>query len=101
MAEATLGDITKAYVKPSLGGKIVLRKPTSRQTSARLARRKEAVAEAGRKGLLAKAAHEELVAAGKCPVKKVYVAGKGYEERPVCPVNLMRAALREKMKAVV
>ncbi|MEM2445747.1 MAG: hypothetical protein QW734_03730 [Candidatus Bathyarchaeia archaeon] len=97
---ATLGDIIRVYVKPSLDGKLIIRKKGSIQTSARLARRKEAVAEAGRAGLIAKAAHDELVKEGVCPIKRVYKAGVGYEERPVCPINLMKSALREKMKTV-
>jgi hypothetical protein len=101
MAEAYLGELTKPYVKPSLDSKIILRKPTSRQTSARLAKRKEAVAIAGRAGKISKAAHEELVASGKCTTKRVYKPGVGYEERPVCPISLMKAVLREKMREVV
>ncbi len=33
----TLGDVMRAYIKPSLDGAIILRKRTSRQTSGRWA----------------------------------------------------------------
>jgi hypothetical protein len=96
----TLGETVKVYVKPSLKGRLILRKPTSEQASARLAARKQKVAAAGSAGLISKAAHDELVAEGKCTVRKVYVPGKGYTEKPVCPIRFMIPKLRAKMAAI-
>jgi len=89
----TLADVFRAYVKPSLKGRLILRKRTSNQTSARLEARKMKVAEAKP----AVAAHERCVAEGKAVPKRVYVAGQGYKEKPVCPIDVMRRYLREAM----
>lgn len=89
----TLGDVFRPYVKPSLQGRLVLRKRNSNQTSARLAERKMKVAEAKP----AVAAHQRCVQEGHAVPKRVYIPGKGYEEKPVCPINIMRRYLREAM----
>lgn len=95
---ATFADVFHAYAKESLGGKLVIRKATSHQTSARLKARQEAVRTKGKAGGIAKAAHEALVTAGKCPSQRVYVAGQGYTDKPVCPIELMKSELRERMR---
>ncbi len=89
----TLADVFRAYVKPSLKGRLILRKRTSNQTSARLQARKMKVADAKP----ATTAHERCVAEGKAVPKRVYVAGQGYQEKPVCPIDVMRRYLREAM----
>ena len=94
MAGVTLADVYSAYVKPSLDGRLVIRKRTSRQTSARLEKAKERV----KKAKPSEKAHARLVREGKCPTKRVYEAGKGYVEKPVCPIDQMRSALREEME---
>ena len=91
-------DVWRVYVKPSLDGRIVFRKKTARQTSARLKRAKDRVAEYSKGGSPSQRCHNELVNAGKCPRKRVYVPGKGYRTRPVCPIKLMIPCLRRKMK---
>lgn len=101
MPGSTLGDTFRAYVKPSLDGLLVIRKKTTRQTSARVDASKKRVKEAAIAGRApAKVAHETLAGTGKCPTKRVYVAGKGYTERPVCPIKLMKSELSKAMKAV-
>lgn len=100
MAKATLGDAIKVYIKPSLKGELVIRKPTSSQKSSRLHARQEAFKAAAEAGRISKAAHEALVAKGKCPTQRVYKTGVGYEERPVCPIQLMRSALSTAVKQV-
>jgi hypothetical protein len=97
----TAGDVWRVYIKPSLDGELVIRKKTTDQTSARLAARKsklEALRGTGRSP--AEVCHTELVSRNVCPTKRVYVAGKGYEERPVCPIKAMKSCLREKMAAL-
>jgi len=89
----TLADIYKPYVKPSLQGRLVLRKRTSNQTSARLQERKMKVAQAKP----ATKAHERCVAEGYAVPKRVYVPGRGYEEKQVCPIQIMKRYLREAM----
>lgn len=96
---ANVSDMKTVYVKPSLKGELVFRSPTSRQKSARLKARQEAVAAAAKAGRISKAAHDELVTKGKCPTQRVYKTGVGYEEKPVCPISEMRKALRPLMKA--
>lgn len=97
----TAADVWSLYIKPSLDGELVIRKKTSTQTSARLAARKsklEALKGTGRTP--AEVCHTELVAKNVCPTKRVYVAGKGYEERPVCPIKEMKSCLKGKMAAL-
>lgn len=91
-------DVWKIYVKPSLDGRIVFRKRTARHKSARLRAAKDRVAEYSKAGSPSKRCHDELVSAGKCPVKRVYVPGKGYRNKRVCPIKLMIPCLRRKMK---
>ncbi len=93
MATVTFADVFKAYVKPSLKGRLVLRKRTSNQTSSRLQARKMKVAEAKP----AEEAHRRCIADGKAVPKRVYVPGKGYEEREVCPIEVFKSYLREAM----
>ena len=101
MPGATLGDTFRIYVKPSLGGRLVPRKKTTLHTSARVKASKDRLsALKGTPNVPSKVAHDALVSAGKCIPKRVYVAGKGYEERPVCPIKYMRSELRAAMKRV-
>lgn len=90
----TLGDVFRAYIKPSLGGALILRKKNTIQTSARVAASKERV----RRNPPARGAHDALVARNVCPVKRAYAAGRGYEERPICPMKLMIPELRAGMR---
>lgn len=96
---ANVSDMKTVYVKPSLKGELVFRRPVANQKSARLKARQEAVKAAAEAGRLSKAAHDSLVAKGKCPTHRVYKTGVGYEERPVCPISLMRKALSPLMKS--
>jgi len=101
MPGPTLGDTFRIYVKPSLDGLLVVRKKTTRHTSSRVEASKERLRKLKDTGNVpSKVAHEELARQGKCPTKKVYVPGKGYEEKPVCPIKEMRSALRVQMKKV-
>jgi len=93
----TFADVFHAYTKPSLGGRLIIRKATSRQTSARLKERQDAVRIKGEAGGIATKAHDELVAKGLCPDKRVYKPGEGYVVKPVCPIEEMKKALRDKM----
>jgi len=93
MPGVTLADIYTVYAKPSLDGRLVIRKKTARQVSARLKARKEEVAEAKP----AVDAHEACVKAKKAVTKRVYIPGKGYEEKLVCPIQEFRKFLREAM----
>jgi hypothetical protein len=92
----TIGDSYRIYIKSSLDGLMVIRKKNTIQTSARVAASKDRV----RRSPPAKPAHDALVAAGKCPTKRVYRPGLGPEERPVCPIKLMKVELRARMKAL-
>jgi len=47
-----------------------------------------------------KVCHNKLVSEGKCVQKKVYVAGKGYEIRWVCPALEMARCLSVEMARV-
>jgi hypothetical protein len=101
MPGPTLGDTFRIYVKPSLDGLLVARKKTTRQTSSRVEASKERLRKLkNTANVPSKLAHEELVKLGKCPIKRVYKPGKGYEEKPVCPIKEMRSALRVQMKKV-
>ncbi|MHC1636322.1 MAG: hypothetical protein ACXQTS_06890 [Candidatus Methanospirareceae archaeon] len=91
---ATLGDVFRVYLKPSLNGRLVIRKRNTIQTSARVEASKERVKARPPAG----PAHDALVAAGKCPEKRVYVPGRGYEVRPVCPISEFRKQLSIEMK---
>lgn len=96
---SSLGDVYRVYVKPSLDGLMVVRKKTTRHVSARVAASKERIRKYSETVKPpAREAHEALVAAGKCPTKRVYKPGVGYEERPVCPIKLMKSELRKAMK---
>lgn len=95
---ANVSDMKTVYVKPSLKGELIFRRPVANQKSARLKARQDAVAAAAKAGRISKAAHDELVSKGKCPMTRVYKAGVGYEERPVCPISEMRKALRPLMR---
>lgn len=55
-------DMVKIYHKPSLGGQIIMRKPTSRQTSERVK-------------------HQQMVFAEKMKGKKIATACKGKKAR--------------------
>lgn len=92
---ATLGDTFRAYIKPSLGGILVLRKRNSIQTSGRVKKSQERVG--ARKP--SKAAHDACVSANKARNVRVYVPGKGYEEQKVCPIQVMKGFLRKEMKS--
>jgi len=96
------GDVYRAYIKPSLDGELIIRKKTSEQTSARLEERKNAVKEWTRKNKQSPSqyCHDKLVSEGKCPEQWVYVAGKGWVKRPVCPIEEMKACLREVMESI-
>jgi len=98
---SSLGDVYRVYVKPSLDGLMVVRKKTTKHVSARVAASKERVRSYAEKVKPpAVEAHEALVAAKKCPIKRVYKPGVGYEERPVCPIKLMKTELRKVMKKI-
>jgi hypothetical protein len=95
----TLGDIIRAYVKPSLGGRIVLRKRTTNQQSARVAESKQRVALA-RPAL---EAHRRCIEEGKAVKKMKYVFDKdrgGYvkKEVEVCPIDEFRKYLKIAME---
>lgn len=90
----TLGDVFRAYIKPSLDGAIILRKKTSDQTSDRVKKSKERV----RTAKPSVAAHEACVAAGKARSVRVYEPGVGYKEEKVCPIQVMKTYLRDSMK---
>jgi len=87
---ASIPDYWTIYEKPSIG-RIVFRPKHSKQESARLERAKERIAKA-KPSIVA---HERCVAEGKAIKKKVYVAGKGYQEVDVCPINEFRRYLSE------
>lgn len=98
---ATLGDTLRAYIKPSLNGEIVLRKRTSNQTSGRLkARQNKVAATKNSASAPARVAHDACKAAGKTRNVRVYEPGKGYTEKPVCPIKEMKSQLRDAMKKV-
>jgi len=98
----TLGDVFRAYIKPSLDGEIIIRKKNTVQTSARVEAVKSKLRETKNTDRApAKVAHEACVKAGRAVEKRVYVPGKGYETRMVCPISEMRSFLREAMKGVV
>ena len=86
----------RPYVKPSLGGLLVIRKRNTIQTSARVAASKARVAE----GKPAKIAYERCKAEGKTVRKRIYVPGQGYVDKEVCPINVFRKYLREAMKQI-
>jgi hypothetical protein len=90
----TLGDIIRPYVKPSLGGRIVLRKRTTNQQSARVAISKQRVAEKKP----AQRAKELCINEGKTVKKVVYVPGKGKQEVEVCPIDEFRKYLKIAME---
>ena len=98
---ATIGDVFRVYVKDSLDGRMIIRKKTTKQTSARLEARKDKLrALRGTGNAPSQRCHDQLVAAGKCPTKRVYEPGVGYTERPVCPIKEMAACLSEVMKSI-
>jgi len=90
---ATFGDVYRPYVKPSLDGKLVLRKRTSNQTSARLKDRKEKIPDTEP----ARLAYRACVDDGKAVEKRVYVPGKGYEIKKVCPIKEFKKYLKDAM----
>ena len=97
----TLGDIITVYTKPSLGGRVVIRKKTSNQTSSRLEARKERLrALRGTGNAPSQRCHDQLTAAGQCPTQKVYETGVGYVEKPVCPIEKMRSCMSDAMKSI-
>jgi hypothetical protein len=93
MPGVTLADIYTVYSKPSLDGRLVIRKKTARQVSARLKARKDEVA----KTKPAVGAHKACSGAGKTIKKRVYVPGKGYEVKDVCPIKEFKKFLSEAM----
>jgi hypothetical protein len=93
-------DLFKVYEKPSLD-RLVIRKRHTKQTSARVEAAKDRLrALRNTPNVPSKVAHANLVRAGKCPEKKVYVPNKGWETRPVCPITEMRNELRARMKEI-
>ena len=90
----TLGDVFRAYIKPSLDGAIILRKRTTDQVSPRVAASKERVERAKP----SVGAHDACVAAGKARPVRVYEPGVGYKEEKVCPIKVMKSFLRDAMK---
>jgi len=101
MSKATLADTFSVHVKPSLDGKMVIRKKTASQTSSKLKARQNAFGDAARAGKLSKAVHDKLVSEGKCPTKKVYSVKDGkYEDKSVCPIKLMASGLKEAAKSI-
>lgn len=91
----TLADIFRPYVKPSLDGRLVLRKRTSRQVSERLKSWQRELIKVEKKP--AERAHEKCVQEGKAIPKRVYIPRKGYETKAVCPIQEFRKYLREAM----
>lgn len=101
MGVGVLGDMFTAYVKPSLDGEVVLRKPTSNQTSARLKARQDKLADLKNKDTApAKVAHKACSAAHKTVMKRVYTPGKGYESVEVCPIKEMKGFLKQALEAI-
>lgn len=96
MKGVTLADVFRVYIKPSLDGRIVFRKKTSKQTSARLLERKMKVA----KAKPAQEAYENCKRNGDTVMKRVYIPGKGYETKEVCPIDKFRTYLRQAMSEV-
>ena len=95
---AVVGDIIRGYVKPSLDGLLVLRKRTSRQTSARLERRKGQLRELkGKPEAPGAKAHKICEEKGLTITKRVYKPGVGYEEKAVCPIKEFKSILSETM----
>ncbi len=92
----SLGDVFRVYVKPSLKGRLIFRKRTSRQKSARLEMRKDAVA----KQKPAKKAWEACKRAGETEERIVYKKNKGYVRKEVCPMDKFEKYLRAAMKKV-
>lgn len=90
----TLGDVLRAYIKPSLDGAIILRKRTSNQVSPRVLASQERV----RVAKPSVAASDACVAAGKARPVRVYEPGVGYKEEKVCPIKVMKSYLRDSMK---
>ena len=94
----TLGDVFSVYVKPSLEGRLVVRKRTSNQGSARLkARQQKLAALRGTERVPAKVAHNKCVQEGKAVMQRVYEPGVGYKEQNVCPIKYMRGYLKSAM----
>jgi len=89
----TLADLYTLYSKPSLEGRLVIRKRRTHQVSDRLRKRKEWV----REKTPADEAHDACVEAGKSIKKRLYIPGKGYEEVDVCPIQEFRKFLRVEM----
>jgi len=83
MVKVTLGDAFRVYIKPSLGGRLVIRKRNTIHYSERVKARQRWVAE--RKP--GKIAREKCEAAGKV------VGGR-------CPIKYFRVYLREAMKGI-
>lgn len=92
---ATLADTFTAYIKPSLDGRLVLRKRTSNQTSSRVAASQRRVEDAKP----SVRAHEACVAAGESRKMRMYIPGLGYQERDVCPIKTMKRHLRNAMRS--
>jgi len=93
-------DLFKVYAKPSLD-RLVIRKRHTKHTSARVEAAKDRLRKLRNSDKVpSKVAHANLVKAGKCPEKKVYVQGKGWETRPVCPITEMRKELKDVMKEI-
>ena len=79
----TFGDVYRPYVKPSLEGRLVLRKRNSRQTSQKLKQRQMKVAQA----------KPPVIAKERCRAEGKEVNGR-------CPINVFRRYLREAMMQV-
>ena len=90
----TLADVFRAYVKPSLKGRLILRKRTSNQTSERLKSRQEQIRNLKPAELALKKCHKD----GKTTTQRVYVRDKGYYQKSVCPIQEMRKYLRAAIK---
>lgn len=101
MGAGTLGDTFTAYIKPSLNGEIVLRKPTSTQTSSRLkARQKKLEVLKNSPNAPATLAHKQCSTDKKTVMKKVYVSGEGYKDVEVCPIKDMKSYLKAQLNKI-
>lgn len=99
--KAVLGDMFTAYIKPSLDGEVVLRKPTSDQSSGRLKARQDKLASTkGKDSAPAVIAHKACSAAKKTVMKKVYQSGVGYKDVEVCPIKEMKGYLKQALASV-
>lgn len=99
---ATLGDVIKVYVKPSLDGAMVIRKTNSIQTSARLkAAQDKMAATQGKDSAPSRVAHKACSKDGNTVKKRLYIAGKGYQEVEVCPIGKMKSYLKSATASVM